>query len=329
MPKFTQSLGVFADMKNLFLALFILIAIQGFSQEVWYAQASGGIAVNDGTKYIKASNSNLLSSLQITSILQDRNKTLWIGTADKGLVKYDIATNRVESDSSNFYKTLGTGKKQFITTLFESKDSTIWIGTLKSGLFSYDGYHFSHYDDTDGFLGPWVQCIEENSTGQLFIGTYLFGIYIYSDGVFENVSKKNDPVVSSLMTIQVDKNDVVWIGTDKGIRSLKDGEFTYYDEFSDIGFRSSMMDNNGNIWFGRAHHGIVIVRNGELTEFEHNETLGHSYILSMFHDSKDQYWIGTWNNGIFKFNGDQCVRIKNFLGDKANTIKGFVEVEAE
>lgn len=118
------------------------------------------------------SDSNSLSDNYITSLYQDHQGDLWIGTYSMGLNKMNIKTGKTVhfvSDINNS-NTIGSNG---IHTIFEDHLGVLWVGTAGGGLskLNQDGKTFTRYYQKDGLASNEVMGILEDRSGFLWIST--------------------------------------------------------------------------------------------------------------------------------------------------------------
>lgn len=117
-------------------------------------------------------NPKFLNSPEVTSICEDGEGYLWIGTTTGGLSKFDRKTEsfihfkheqqNAESISSNR-----------IVCLYNDKMNRLWIGTFGGGLNLYDNQNssFIHFMEKDGLPHNTIKAISEDNNGNLVITT--------------------------------------------------------------------------------------------------------------------------------------------------------------
>jgi ligand-binding sensor domain-containing protein len=117
-----------------------------------------------------------------------------------------------------------------VYSIYIAPDNSQWLGT-DAGVAKHVGHNalegWSIIDKTKGLADDKVQAINANSKGIFYFGT-ANGLSVYDGENVTNQTAENGLVSNNILTIAIDKNDVVWIGTDNGVSCLKNGEFINY-----------------------------------------------------------------------------------------------------
>ena len=165
--------------------------------------------------------------------------------------------------------------------------------------------------------------------------------------MFQIETEENSILHNSIWELFIDKNDRIWMGYFNSGVAVSD---KLYDKFKDIkslpnknnsltipSVSSVVKDKTGNLWISTDGGGIDIYNpiNAKITHInKENNTvysgLNSNYIVSLFLDSKNNLWAGSWDSGIYllkngskKFiNFSKHNAVKNF---KANTVRSFSE----
>jgi ligand-binding sensor domain-containing protein/serine phosphatase RsbU (regulator of sigma subunit) len=188
---------------------------------------------------------NLVSSLMI-----DKKNNLWIGTYE-GIVVYDLNSGSIKT-----IRTIDGLSDNDISCLFEDSKGNIWIGTKQKGITVYDGKTFKKYNRENG-LNNSISSIAEDSKHQVWIGTEGGGAFVFNGKSFVNYKMKNGLVSDYITLITADKNNNVWLGTNKGLNKYNLVTATFSSFLKGDGFtgvetkpRAVYTDNENNIWFG-------------------------------------------------------------------------------
>lgn len=162
------------------------------------------------------------------------------------------------------------GQFNEVRQIYQDREGYIWMAT-NSGLIRYDGYDFltfkSNLYDRNLLTNNTIQALAEDSTGNLWIGT-----------------------AKGLNVLHKPTGEVRKIGSEK----LK----------CDF-IQSLLVMPGGDIWMG-TNRGIQVYRPSRDTAFllSHENTknqFGGGDIKSLLRDSRGQVWIGTWANGLWRY----------------------------
>jgi len=211
---------------------------------------------------------------QINSLLIDKNNSLWLGSVSNGIIRISK-----DDDTSYRIKNLPITTKR-ILSIISNVDGSILCGTENDGLF-----HFT-----------------EN--GEL-IKNYLF-----------DKNNKNSIQSNSIWSLYIDSNERIWMGYyNKGIAVYD----KLYDKFKNIESLPSnpnsleagsatgiVQDKSGLLWISTDGGGIDVY-NPDKQNFIHinkksNEDFSNltaSDIQTIFIDSQENVWAGSWSSGVF------------------------------
>ena len=138
-----------------------------------------------------------LPHYRISSLIEDHDGYVWIGTKDGGLIRYDgYEFNTFELDPSDPYS-LSSNDVFFV---FEDSRNMLWVGT--DNALSY--YHpflkqfmkIKLFTSSDTLVVPRnIKCISETKNGNLLIGTNI-GIFDISNIQESNFLEQKTPVIN-------------------------------------------------------------------------------------------------------------------------------------
>ena len=177
----------------------------------------------------------ILSSYGVYCILKDKNGNVWFGTQAKGVCKYDGKT-------LTWFKEKGLAG-QAVLGIFEDSKGNLWFGNNGAGLFRYDGKYLTNFTAEKGLsntdfnasgnpgLGTLarVYSINEDISGNIWIGTVDAGVWKYDGKVLTNYTTKDGLTSNAINTIYKDKSGELWFGTDEnGICKFNGKRFTEF-----------------------------------------------------------------------------------------------------
>lgn len=270
---------------------------------------------------------NSLSDSRILSIFQDRSGTLWVGTANGGLNKFDLQANQItryqnDPDDPNSIS------NNRVLSIFEDGDGELWVGT-EYGLnrFERETQNFIRYqkdsNDQNSLSGDRVQVIYQDHEGTLWFGTND-GLNRFDPDKEQFTHFQNEPDEefslshNDIRAIYQDTEEALWIGTDNGLNKLQPGSerFIRFNEVNNnpglnsIEISSIIEDSSGVLWIGTIGDGLNFFnRESEtFTNFQHDYldsfSLSSNFVISIFEDREGGLWFGTIGGGLNKLDID-------------------------
>lgn len=263
--------------------LFLFSSFLGFAQQYSITKYS----VGEG-----------LVQSQVSSLIQDSKRFLWVGTFS-GASKFD---------GINFYNY--TAKNGFtnerVYSIMEDRLGNLWFGTSGDGVFVFNGRLFLHYTTDNGLPSNTVLKIFQDSKEQIWICTSE-GIFFFNHEKTRKGSKFFKKSISdSLNKIQApalaeDAEGNIWIGTTgDGIYCYgKDGirHFTMKDGLSTNIVGDILSDKNNVLWFATSG-GLCKYENKKFSRIETDDVIRNTPIYKLTEDAEGTIWAGSRDNGI-------------------------------
>ena len=250
-----------------------------------------------------------LSHNEVTSIVQDHDGFIWIGTRG-GLNRYDGYSfkifNQVPGDSNSLVN-------PSIESLFVDSKGNIWIGTKSGGVSKYDPVTgnfkniVNNYRQSSNILPDnRVLCFHEDKKGRIWMGTWAHGLIVYDE---ENNTSEQYLDSAMINSIAETSEGKIWVGVGRGYDGLfefSEIENKFYLRREGVCQEIKYDERENVIWMvGESYTGLVRfdLRNYKDEQFRiKNSTSGtsHSY-ESVFIDSQHRIWVGTWGTGFYRF----------------------------
>lgn len=272
----------------------------------------------------------------ITTISEDKDGNLWIGTWGKGIVKFD------PSDNSRKYFYHFRGKENSlssnkIVSLCIDSDGTIWAGTFGGGLNRLSTRNPGNNElKVESFnqkgvslFGDKITSVFEDSNKNIWIGSYLGNaFYIKSDDRKLEVSKLKYTSLNiksyegaakvSVMSITQDKNSNVWIATHgDGLYSYNLNQNVIYHFVNNVSdpkslsgneIQSLFVDRSGILWIGSQLGGGINKLSRKDKKFnsipvlrDKGKSLNDNIIWAIHEDREKNIWFGTYRGGLNKW----------------------------
>ncbi len=196
----------------------------------------------------------------VLSLLEDRDKNIWIGSYGQGIIIYNPSTKKETKLLAD--KNLGGT----IMKMIQDKNGIVWVATYKDGLYAinpFNNYSIKRYTTDQGLSSNNIYFVYENQDDHtLMLGTDGGGLCIVDFitdvnkpfvTVFKHLDHKNSISSNSINNIYKDKTGIYWIATSNGLNKfdLKKKLFTIYTEKD--GLPNSYIydvipDKENNLW---------------------------------------------------------------------------------
>ncbi|GAA3956496.1 two-component regulator propeller domain-containing protein [Chitinophaga oryziterrae] len=269
-----------------------------------------------------ARNRYSLHGKSIRSIYIDEKGIYWVGTYQGGVSKYDKNLTFFNLRKSDPFDPKGL-TAPIVTSFSEDKNGDIYVGTDGGGINLY--HRGTGLFDHPLFYGqgkPPAVLALERADGELWIGTFMQGIYVLNiqTGRVRHYMKGDGPQDLSgndIFCLKKDHKGNIWIGTNGNGVNIYDpvsGEFRRFDQDrkypDDIkvltrGFiRTTEEDKAGNIWIGTMGAGIVMLDPSleKIRVFNHmNSSLPANEVQTIYAGDNGRIWAGTHGGGLCLF----------------------------
>ena len=313
-------------------------------------------------KDLKAEKLSLLlpdSSSEITakSICTDKWGTVYAGT-NLGLLEYD-AKNNIFKPTSIKGPEGYSPFDMFIQSMVMDDDNNIWAGTYSDGLYKIGGrdknnHQFTEVDHFPISNNPFLSLISLPD-GSLLCGTENDGLfYMDNNGntinhYLYNKNKETGILSNSIWSLYRDKEERIWMGYyNKGLGVFDplldkfneiESIFNVSNSLQESSVTSIVEDGKKRFWMGMDGGGIDILDmtsgNGQYIHINSKSHgvysgLTSDYILTVFIDSQQNVWAGSWDKGVYLLKNGSTRFInyneQNTKGDLgSNTITSIAE----
>lgn len=187
-----------------------------------------------------------------------------------------------------------------VNTIYKDQSGFIWLGTNTS-LERFDGIRFRHYPIRgDNELLKRVYAVAESYDRELWIGT---GVGLWRLNRKEDILERIAPetVASPVKSLLYSENQILYIGTDKGLYLFRDGNIQrcLFDKnvFSRKNQVSALVsDGTGFIWAATAE-GLVRLKENSLEVSFYPYHTGFSAVTVI----GDTVYLGTGSEGLVAF----------------------------
>ncbi len=253
----------------------------------------------------------------VTSIYQDHNGILWIGSMG-GL-------NRIDRRSVKNTVPAGSGVGNEIMSILEDHSGVLFSGTYHGGL--------ERLDPKTGKLSPYVRGGEPSNLARNPIMRLIFDhegtLWAATIGGLSRFDRTTGNFITytpekqhtiQYQEIKEDRKGTLWLGAQSGLHRFdpRTGQFTIYEHdpnnprsLSDNRVNSVHFDRSGEMWIG-TQNGLDKFDQGTETfkAYYEQDGLAGDVVSCILEDKRGLLWMGT-NNGLSSFDS-QSQRFQNF-----------------
>jgi signal transduction histidine kinase/ligand-binding sensor domain-containing protein/DNA-binding NarL/FixJ family response regulator len=231
---------------------------------------------------------------RVRSLTIDKDGIVWIGTIDRGLLRYDSKEHMVRAFAHRPESSESLSDNH-VRAVLEDDEGRLWVATA-GGL--------NLLDRANG------------------------GFTRYQHDAADATSLRD----SYVMSLYQDRSGVMWVGTRAGgvsrwnPRSWRLGHWRP-DELRDIAVTSFADDGHGKAWIGTAGRGLVeidIERGSAARVYETSDARGPALpdnrIMSLLRDSSGRLWVGTMDAGLTVIDSDGRRKTHRHAPDRAGSL---------
>lgn len=285
-----NKMGIRGIFSCAFLTTGLLISVQTYAQPEGYVKSH--LSVIDG-----------LSQNEVTTICEDKYGFLWFGTRG-GLNRYDGYRFRQFKPTGEITEGL---QNPSIERLSISNDGKLWIGTKSSGFTIYDPVHDNFTKGSEYIRSSQDRVIAflHDMQGGHWLGSFTKGLVYQPPGANTAYQISGPDRVSTIIQTP---DSVIWTGTMQGLyRKSPGGEFQHI-ELNDRNLEITRIihdQQSKSLWM--VGWGLHLLRydyiNDSYETFSlpyRSERSVNTYSLTI--DRKGYLWVGTWGEGLYRFN---------------------------
>lgn len=256
-----------------------------------------------------------ISDIDIRSIYEATDGSIWVGTNTGGLDLYDPDTGKFRNFAHNSADPASIIDDS-INGIVEGPAGLLWVATQKglsrldrkSGQFE----HFRHDSGTRASLSnSWVSALHLGESGYLWISTIGGGVNRWNPNSqdfthFDLAELTAGPAKRNhVLAIHEDEEGILWSGTREGLVRLDSqaGRAEYIDLGEQGGYLPAItsleQDGANRLWLTTMNRGLLIV-DRESGEWQQAVSNSPQDALTSLTIGPDQAFVGTWGSGVYR-----------------------------
>ena len=256
-----------------------------------------------------------IDAWEVNGFYEDKDGTLWIGTAARGLLQFDANRKLLHQFVHNADNPKSLANDTILTLTADSYGN-IWLGTLGGGLeqFTKNRNEFIHHSSEPGndnsLSNDTVIFIFEDRNRDLWLGTFrglnlwnrkknTFRRYIFYP---EDTLAFGKNIVSSVIQ---DRNNNYWVSSyaDGGLHAQNPENGIFRTYLKGLSFARVFEDAEGKLWAGGIE-GLFYYDPDKDDFVRYKDPLGLNQLLdikSIVEDDEHNLWLST-SNAVVKIN---------------------------
>ncbi|HNF43497.1 MAG TPA: two-component regulator propeller domain-containing protein, partial [Ferruginibacter sp.] len=256
-------------------------------------------AQQPGYKYFKLEKDN--KAVKINTLFKTSQGYIYTGT-DNGVYRFDGERyTRINFDNPDYTDTA--------TALFEDRGKRIWVGFRSGRIAHIINKRLVYYNPEEGTPKKKITAFLQDRENNIWFASNGEGIYYIKDRHIYLVNEENGLSDLNISSMLLTDNGDVLAGSDQGINlcSLRNGNVVV----SVIGPRNGLPDyivtsispaGNNTYWIGLQDKGFCLYNhnNKTITVPPASQNWKYGQVNSLL-QSHDMLWIGTNDQGLFKY----------------------------
>ncbi len=267
-----------------------------------FLEAGSGLHLWNATKgaFENYPEAALADQQRVTSYFEDSKGGLWVGTQDRGAIRFDPKTK-----STSNYDFASAMPSNFVYAFGEDELGRVWIGTWDAGLVRVERDGLRPFNRSNGTHSQTIRALSRDREGNMLVATNDEGLDIFKGDRFLTFTTDDGLVERHVWAVAEGGDGRMWFGTNGGITlmdpvasgMLSKQELTVQNgDLTSNSVRALLNDGQGTIWIGTENGGLMEVSANGGRPVPHTELsalLGNNKVTALAKCAAGGIYVGT------------------------------------
>jgi len=295
--------------------------LQGITEDLegnmWFGTWNG-LSKFDGRTYLTIKTDQGLIANTTNNIRADAEGNIWISTASgiskvngREIKNYTIEDGLTSNEVRNIFHD-HKGKHWFSLGAYPGKGLDILVDS-----------QFIHLDEKDGLPSGFIQGMEEDRDGNVWLGSWGGGVSKYDGKTFTNYSVQHGLVHTDVSSTNHSIDGYIWLGTWGGLSRFDGTQFVNFTTKHGLGdnmIYKVISDRLGNLFIATILQGFSIYEGAGIEWFLAEDGFLEYQPSSLSCDYNGNVWYGSRGGGLRRLSKDGLVQYTTTQGLLQNNI---------
>lgn len=295
----------------------ILSITEDHEGNMWFG-CFDGLSKYDGRRYLKLNTNNGLIHNMIYFALTDKKGDIWMSTPagisrinDKGIKNYTTADGLTSNEVRNIFQD-HSGKYWISLGDYPGKGMDILVDS-----------QFIHLDVKDGLPSAFIQGIDGDRDGNVWLSSWGGGVSKFNGKTFTNYSVQQGLVHTDVLSTHHSIDGYIWFGTWGGLSRFDGSQFVNFTTKHGLGDNMILeltSDRLGNLFIATNLQGLSIYEGAGIEWFLAEDGFIEYQPSSLICDFFGNVWYGSRGGGLWRLDRDELVQFTTTDGLLQNNI---------
>ncbi len=296
--------------------------LEDHTSAIWIGTAGGGVArltferetgngtgtateTGIATESIQAfTHRDGLSDATVTSLAEDREDSIWIGTPAGGL-------NRLRAVPFGAITHADGLPLEGVLSVYEDRENRLWVGTDGGGLTCFTAQGSITYTTAEGLPSNIIWTTWQANDGSVWVGTGDRGLARFINGQWTSFENRPEMPQGAIRAIYQDSSGTLWIGNREGLHRIRNGALTTFTRtqgLSSNNVSAIQEDREGTLWIGTLDGGLVRMKDDKFTAYTTKEGLSTNDVSAIAVSGR-YVWVGTFDGRLHLVRNDRVLAL--------------------